>query len=296
MKKYIVWLNAAKKTGKDFFFNLVKENFSDYYNIERISFADQLKLEYISENKEKVANLAIQTWLVNEPIKNILNYSDEQFLKIIDELKNNPDTPVRTDLQRIWSERKVTHWPDYWVNKAFIQLEDRFQELQGSWRDTIFFITDLRFIDEAVSIIKNNWIIVSFKNYRQLQENVDRLYNNNETSIKHISEKLSYLPVDAWIVYSLVPNYLVNWFDNLFADKNSLLNIAYDIIMLVQNKKEITEDEISRLEKIKEEWIELFNDEIMQDQFNISESAELKMSYLVAELNQILRKQLWILY
>ncbi len=273
----IVW---TKWTWKDFFYDLIKNIYSDDYNILRISFGDQLKKYYISNNKEHIISETKKFLWSDFRLK-----TEEDFFKSINQLKNIEGSTVRSDLQKLWTEKKKTDWSDFWVKQAYDELGELIDETDEA-KDTFVFVTDVRFIDEALFVLSTGWMILTFKNYKMLTENIVKL-NKGDKTISHISEKLWYLSTDLGITYSLTGDIEQSEFYK-FPNQWMLLSIMEDIRFLSENRERFSSEEYK---KILEDRNKFFN-ELPSD----NDILTVRISNFVERINNIYRKDLWIIY
>jgi len=279
----ILWIVWTKGTGKDYFYETIKDVYSDKYNILRISFWDQLKKYYIKHNKTRIGKEA-EKFLKPLGKKYILE-TEKDYYDAINILKNIKESTVRSDLQTLWIEKKKTNGPDFWIKQAYNELWEKINDTDES-KDTFVFITDVRFIDEALFILSTWGFIVTFKNYKMLTENIKKL-NSGDTTINHISEKLWYLPVDLWITYSLTGDIEKEEFYK-FPNKWMLLSIMEDIRYLIENRKKYSPDEYKN---ILDEWYNYFN----KIEWLSDKKIKQDFSEFVIQINNLFKKDIGII-
>jgi len=277
----IIWIIWTKGTGKDFFYDLINQKYSLDYNVLRVSFGDQLKKYYIKYNREHIINETVKfLW------KDFRLDTEQDFFDSINQLKNIEWSVIRSDLQRLWVEKKKTEWPDFWVRQAYDEINMLIEHTDES-KDTFIFITDVRFIDEALYILSTNGILITFKNYKMLRENMEKLSKWDKT-ISHISEKLWYLPVDLWVTYSLTGDIEQTEFYK-FPNQWMLISIMEDIRFLIKNRQWYSSDTYKEL---LERWNEYFVNIWQVNDKQLTKD----ISNFVVEINNTFRKDIWIIY
>jgi len=219
----IIAINAVKGTGKDYFYNLIKKN---YKNVCKLSFAEQLKIYYIDNFKNKIGKEA-------EIILGIKNFSDLELnkqLEIIEKLKNNRNSDVRLDLQRIATEKRQKD-PDYWVKLAFRKLDNISED-----KCQYVIITDLRFLNEAKAVVERWWLIISFRNYSYQQNIVEEAKKDDKIKriFQHESELLWFYPIPIGLVFDFTPDYVNN---SKYINDKCLLNIFKEIEKIFKHRK-----------------------------------------------------------